>query len=538
MTQKDKILYACMMTVALTATCIFGYLWFLEGGVADNFSGNYDFVDVLIFILVSYVIWHPIFMKMVTYTISSHIEQTPEESPMPEPGMKVAFVTTFVPASESIDLLHCTLPAMVKAHYRHDTWLLDEGNDPEVRELCKKYGVNHFSRHGIEIYNQLDGKYAQKTKGGNHNSWYDKFGDYYEFVAQIDTDFIPRNDFLTKTLGYFKDPTIAFVGTPQIYGNIDDSVIAHGAAQQTYSFYGPLLRGMSGQRASMLIGANHVIRVKALQGVSHYTAHITEDLLTGMKLHANGWKSIYYPYPLAIGEGPTSWKSYFSQQKRWAYGCMDILFSHSYKLFSKMTFRQAIYYFCIQQHYFSGLVMVLGIVSLCLYFYGGIVSVDLPMFEFLGSYIILILLFTCIDFWLQRFNSRPKMEKGVMFYGMYIGVAAWPIYFQAFIALFNRKKLRYKVTPKGKKIKTRDMALTLFAPHFILGGIALSGAVSSIFTGRNSGLMIFWSILTGIGLLIVPVLPHIMRVGKRLFNRNAYLTSTVARTRSRSRPTL
>lgn len=516
------------MSVALTAISVFGYLWFFKGGMAHNFYGPWHFLDIVIFIMVSYVIWHPIFMKVVTYTISSHIKPQPEESPRPKPGSKVAFVTTFVPASESVDLLHKTLPAMVRANYAHDTWLLDEGDDEEVRIICKRYGVKHFSRHGIPDYNQDKGKFAKKTKGGNHNSWYNSHGDEYDFVAQIDTDFIPRKDFLTKTLGFFDDPLIAFVGTPQIYGNIDDSVIAHGSAQQTYSFYGPLLRGMSGQNNSMLIGANHVIRVKALKSVSHYSAHITEDLLTGMKLHSNGWNSIYYPYPLAIGEGPTSWKSYFSQQKRWAYGCMNILFGHSYRLFSKMTFRQSIYYFCIQQHYFSGLVMVLGIVSLCLYFYAGIISVNLSIFEFLGSYIVLILLFNCIDLWLQRFNARPKTERGFMWYGMYIGVAAWPIYFQAFLALFNTTKLRYKVTPKGKKIKSNDMALSLFAPHFILGAIALSGAVSSLFTGRTAILMVFWSIVTGLGLLIVPVLPHLIRISRRLFNKKAYISSTLA----------
>lgn len=500
-----------MLTIVASAAAVFGYEWFQIGRLPNNFGNELHWVDVVFFVLVSYVIWHPIFMKLISYVIASHIKPMGHAKGTLKRGYRVAFVTTFVPASESVELLHKTLPAMVRANYKHDTWLLDEGNDPEVREICKQYGVNHFSRHGIEIYNQVDGKFAQKTKGGNHNSWYDNFGDEYDFVAQIDTDFIPRKDFLTKTLRYFSDETVGFVGTPQIYGNIKDSMIAHGAAQQTYSFYGPLLRGMSGIESSMLIGANHVLRVDALKSVDHYSAHITEDLLTGMKLHADGWKSVYHAEPLAIGEGPTSWKSYFSQQKRWAYGCMHILFRHTFSLIRNMKLRQAIYYYCIQQHYFSGLAMVLGVISLGLYFYGGFISTNIPFDMFITAYVTIVLLFVLIDLWLQRYNARPSFEKGIMWYGMYVGIAVWPVYFQAFYMLLKRKKLRYKVTPKGKKVKKKDMSVMLFAPHFILGTFALGGALSSFYTDRDSPLMLFWGFLTGIGLLVVPVLPYIVR---------------------------
>ncbi len=97
-----------------------------------------------------------------------------------------------------------------------------------------------------------------RTKGGNHNAWYDSHSNEYDIVAQMDTDFIPRRDFLTKTLGYFNDPKVAFVGTPQIYGNAAHSRVAKGAAQQQYGFYGPVMQGMSGAETALMIGANHV----------------------------------------------------------------------------------------------------------------------------------------------------------------------------------------------------------------------------------------------------------------------------------------
>ena len=32
---------------------------------------------------------------------------------------------------------------MIVADYPHDTWLLDEGNSPQVRAMCDLLGVKH-----------------------------------------------------------------------------------------------------------------------------------------------------------------------------------------------------------------------------------------------------------------------------------------------------------------------------------------------------------------------------------------------------------
>src|SRR4051794_10417529 len=45
----------------------------------------------------------------------------------PEPGLRVAAVTTYVPGDEPLEMLEETLTAMVSMRYDHDCWLLDEG---------------------------------------------------------------------------------------------------------------------------------------------------------------------------------------------------------------------------------------------------------------------------------------------------------------------------------------------------------------------------------------------------------------------------
>jgi cellulose synthase (UDP-forming) len=495
-------LHTAIAGLALVGLFVFAAWWFNPLHIPNNFAGIGRVADLGLFIIVSYVIWHPLLMTVFSWAVTSNIKKVTKQRP--QEGLRVAFITNFVPGSESIDLLKTTLPAMVAVNYEHDTWLLDEGDHPEAKRLCKKYGVKYFTRFGQPNYNTVEGKFARKTKGGNHNAWYDSHGNHYDIVAQIDTDFVPKKNFLTKTLGHFSDPQVGFVGTPQVYGNVKDSIIARGAAEQTYNFYGPILRGFHGMGMNMLIGANHVIRVSALKDVGHYSAHITEDLLTGMKLHAGGWKSVYVPEVLAVGEGPVTWQSFFNQQMRWAYGCMHILFHHSPTLFKRMNWRQKAYYYFLQQHYFSGLTMALSTVGLVLYFVVGLQTTNVEIVPFLSRYLPAVAICGLMALWMQRFNIRPSEEKGALWAGMLVSVASWPVYLLAFIGVLRGKRLSYKVTPKGVQGQLSENSLKLFYPHFVIGAISLGCLLLAFVPGRDSIIMIIWAAISTILMLFVP----------------------------------
>jgi len=495
MEKRERAAYWLFVSIGLCLTLLFGKVWFSPAFVPNNFTGANHIFDLLGFIVLSYIIWHQIFMELLSWMVARTIKQPPHIEPAK--GLKVAFVTTFVPASEPPEMLRATLPAMVAADYPHDTWLLDEGNDEEARRICAELGVKHFTRKDIAKYNTgHTGLFATKTKGGNHNAWYDAHGKKYDIVAQIDTDFLPRRDFLTKTLGYFRDSTVAFVGTPQVYGNGKKSWIAQGAAEQTFGFYGPIMQGLFGKEMTLLIGANHVVRVKALKDVHLYSAHLTEDLLTGMKLHSKKWRSVYIPETLAIGEGPSTWKAYFNQQMRWAFGCMDVYLRHSAKLLPTMRPNNAFRYFLLQQHYFSGIAMVLGIGLLTLYFFFGFAPTDMTLQALALFYLPLVLWQSIIALWMQRFNINPETETGLMLKGKLISVAAWPIYFLAFIGVIRGKHLTFKVTPKGRKMKSKaETPLELFTPHLILGSITAIDVVAAFAYHHTAVIMLFWALL-------------------------------------------
>ncbi|PON35109.1 Cellulose synthase [Parasponia andersonii] len=77
---------------------------------------------------------------------------------------------------------------------------------------------------------------------------------------------------------------------------------------------------------------------------------MTEDVLTGMKIHAMGWKSVScMPSPPGfLGTVPTTGPAVMTQTKRWIAGLLQILFSKNSPIFAtfnaKLQFRQCLTY--------------------------------------------------------------------------------------------------------------------------------------------------------------------------------------------------
>src|SRR2546429_254433 len=79
----------------------------------------------------------------------------------PDPSNRIAFVTTCVPGKEPPDMVRATLTAAVslRSPAPFDVWLLDEGDDPVMRQICAELGVNHFSRKGVHRWNTRKGAF-------------------------------------------------------------------------------------------------------------------------------------------------------------------------------------------------------------------------------------------------------------------------------------------------------------------------------------------------------------------------------------------
>ena len=385
----------------------------------------------------------------------------------PPIGWRIALLTTIVPSKEPIDIVERTLRRMRQVAYcgTVDVWILDEGDDPDVKAMAKRLGVRHFSRKGRPEYNQPEGEFRARSKAGNHNAWRAEHEHEYDVVAQMDPDHVPMPYFLERTLGYFRDPDVAFVVAPQVYGNMYDNWIAHGASVQQYFFSGVVERGGNGLDAPMLIGTNHLYRPAAWAQIGGYQDSIIEDHLTSMRVHGTvnpatdeKWKGVYTPDVLAIGEGPTSWGDYFSQQKRWSYGIWEIVLRHRSARRGLST-RQRLMYGCVQFYYPSVAVgLLFGTCATALYMLFGIASLQTPNLTWLALWSVSIGSWFVLWFWLRRFNLAEHERVEVGMPGMALALFAGPLYVAAAAAAILRRPLAYAVTAKGRLASGEGLA--------------------------------------------------------------------------------
>jgi len=128
-----------------------------------------------------------------------------------EPVLIDIFITVY---GEDIDAVRRTIAAAIAVRGAHRTWVLDDGRSEAVREACEELGawyVRRLSSNGAKAGNVNHGLSIAK-------------GQYF---AIFDADFVPHPDFLVETMPFFADANVAFVQTPQTYGNLD-TIVARG----------------------------------------------------------------------------------------------------------------------------------------------------------------------------------------------------------------------------------------------------------------------------------------------------------------------
>ncbi len=383
-------------------------------------------------------------------------------------GHKVAVITLCVPSKESMDIVERQLKAMSEITYPHDSWVLDEGNSPEVKLLAKKYGVKHFSRKGIRKYNRPIPPFKAKTKAGNVNAWLDRVKwRKYDFFVQLDIDHIPKPNYLNKTLGYFKDEQIAWVQAPSVYSNRQHWT-ARGAAEQELVLQGPLQMGFYGfSHTPFIIGSHCTYRMNAVREIGGFAPTRAEDHLDTVMLSSLGYKGVFLPEIIAEGDGPETLNTYLAQQFAWAYSMFQVLLKHSYRLLKSMDWRRRVQFLFAQTWYplWSIAYFTMFITPLVALLLGHDVA-RMDGNDFLVHF---IPVFICsfLVWWTAIPIMQPR-KLMLSWRGMILHVVRWPVVLKAvFSAAFNVKK-PYMITPKGS-FSQMAPTLSIYKPFLTLG---------------------------------------------------------------------
>ncbi|MFI9613642.1 glycosyltransferase family 2 protein [Streptomyces sp. NPDC052023] len=421
---------------------------------------------------------------------------------VPEAGTRVAFLTSFVPGKEPLEMVTRTLQAAVRIRHRGlmHVWLLDEGDDPEVKEVCARLGVHHFSRKGVARWNQAKGPHRARTKHGNYNAWLDAHGDAYDFFASVDTDHVPLPNYLERMLGFFRDPDVGFVIGPQVYGNYD-TFVTKAAESQQFLFHALIQRAGNRYGAPMFVGTSNAVRIRALQQIGGLYDSITEDMATGFEIHrhrnpATGrkWRSVYTPDVLAVGEGPSAWTDFFTQQMRWSRGTYETILKQYWKGWYSLPPAKLFNYTMMIIFYpMSALNWILAALSCALFLGLGASGVNIDPAVWLMLYGNASALQIGLYVWNRRHNVSPHEPEGSGgVAGMVMSALSAPLYAKALCDAALRRRSRFVVTPKGDSASP-DRWFGTFRYHWYF--ILVFGA--SIAAGHHFGhshpAMITWA---------------------------------------------
>jgi len=396
------------------------------------------------------------------------------KKPLPVPagtGWKVGVATTFVPGEEPIEMLEQTVRALIALEYPHETWVLDEGNDPRVIALCAELGAHYFSRKNRAHYQTQRGTFQARSKHGNYNAWLHAVGfKKYDIVTCFDPDHVPQTTFLSDVLGYFDDDNVGYVQAPQAYYNQTASFIARGAAEETYGYYSSTQMFGYAMGYPIVTGCHGTYRVTALKEVGGLPAHDAEDLLLTLLFRSSGWRGVYVPKIIARGLTPVDWEGYLKQQLRWARSVLDIKFRIYPKIAKKLPLKERLTSFVHGLFYLQPLAVVAGLVLLTDMLMAGVMPLRVFNRSVTGSFCLLATTLLICEFFRQRFYLDRRNEGGLHWRAGLLQLAKWPYFLLAFYQALSKQRVPYVLTAK---VKRRSNTYALLS-HLVVAKIILA----------------------------------------------------------------
>jgi len=406
------------------------------------------------------------------------------------------FITTYdeetaVVEPSVVDALNMELPQNVRAIVH----ILDDGNRSDFRKLAQKHGVNYITRQSNIGF-----------KAGNlRNALFETSGD---FVLICDADTRLFSSFLLNTLGYFRDPKLAWVQTPHWFYDIPEGEPwsdwvsrnfgswglwaskplswitgkSHVGADPFLSdpalFFDVIQRRRNRNGASFCCGAGSIHRREAiftsalkrkadavaLRGqklgsqnlgalsrtveLEPYKFHVSEDIYTSMLLQCekdSGWTSVYHPQIEARMLSPWGMHAWAAQRLKYAGGTVDIMLRDNPILKKGMPWRTKLHYLATFWSYISFFWVAAMLLAPVVSLVSGMAPVQAYSIEFFARFVPVIV-----------FNELAMVAacKGHSIQpGRIMSVATLNIQARAFWMVLRGQRPQFPPTPKTPLVK-------------------------------------------------------------------------------------
>ena len=443
-----------------------------------------------------------LFMMLARRTERSPEAELLERRLRAVPPVQLPAVDVFIPTyNEGLDVLERTIVGALGIDYPNLTvWVLDDGKRDWLREFCGRKGAKYIRREKNDHAKAGNINHALTVTSG-------------EFIAVFDADFVPHRNFIYRTLGFFDDPTIGCVQTPQHFFNKDpiqlNLRLDRVWPDEQRFFFHTIMPARDAWGAAFCCGSCVVLRRTTLAAIGGIpTASVTEDYLASLVMLRKRYRTIYLNEQLSLGLAPESIDSFFVQRKRWCRGTIQILFLRTGPLGPGLP--SMIRLLSLPTYYLLQPVQILVLLGPVLYFWLGISPWPQMDGDALLAYQVpaLIACFLAL-IWHSRGGWVPVLSTAT---SLFQALRLAPT---VILSVFRPFGTSFKVTPKGQ-LQARlivDWPGAVFAATMIaltLGGLALNASFdyrvpSGDGTFFANGIWAIWNTLSLFFLLLMSI---------------------------------
>lgn len=233
---------------------------------------------------------------------------------------RVPFVTIQLPIFNEMYVVERLIDNIIKFDYpkdRYEIHVLDDSTDETLQISQNRVNLYKKQGYNIELITRPD-RVGYKAGALKYGMQYAK-GD---FIAIFDADFLPKPDFLQKTIPYFENEKVGVVQTRWEHINQGYSIITELQAFQLNVHFTVEQKGR--ERGNFMLqfnGTAGVWRKETIEDAGGWEADtLTEDLDLSYRAQIKGWKIEFLENIVSPAELPAEMNGLKSQQYRWMKG--------------------------------------------------------------------------------------------------------------------------------------------------------------------------------------------------------------------------
>ena len=154
-----------------------------------------------------------------------------------------------------------------------------------------------------------------------------------EVIGIIDADYLVEARWLRDLVGYFAEPSVAFVQSPQDYREWEGDTYLTACHDAYAYFFATDMRSRNERNSAIFGGTMGLIRRSVLDDIGGWDEWcITEDAEASLRILAAGHQGIYIDRSYGKGIMPLTFDALKRQRFRWCFGGIQILRKHRHRL--------------------------------------------------------------------------------------------------------------------------------------------------------------------------------------------------------------